>query len=67
VLKLLEKDDLAVGSLGISRMLEGIEYFFEGQGLACFLISDFPNDTIGSAAYFFEDGVSFKDVGFYFL
>lgn len=67
MLKLLEKDDFSIGPLGVGGMLESIEYFFEGKGLSCFLISDFPDDSIGSASNFFEDGVSLKDVGFYFL
>lgn len=52
--KLVQKYDFSICSLCVCRMLEGVKYFFEGEGLAWFLISDFPHMAVGSASYFFE-------------
>lgn len=67
VLKLLQEDDFSVGPLCISRMLKGIEYFFEGQGLSSLLVGHFPDDSIGATSNFLEDVVSFEDMCFHFF
>lgn len=67
VLQLLEKDDLSVGPLGVSRMLKRIEYLLEGQGLACFLVCHFPDDPVGPTPHLFENGISFKNMSFHFF
>lgn len=67
VLQLLEKDDLSVGPLGVSRMLKGIEYLLQGQGLAAFLVCDFPDDPVGPTSHLLQNGVSFKNMSFHFF
>ena len=67
IMNFLEKDDLAVGPLGVGWMLEGIEYFLQGLGLSRLLIGHLPYYPVGSAADLFYDGVSFKNVGLDFL
>lgn len=53
MIEFMQKNNLSIGSLGISRMLEGIEYFFEGQYLPSLSISYLPNMTVSPTANFF--------------
>ena len=61
--KLVEEHNFTIGPLGICRVLERIEYFFQGQSLACFLISYFPHVSVCSASNLLDKLVSVKDVG----
>ena len=54
---------LAVGALGVDRVLEGVEDLFEGEGLVGFAVGDFPDVTIGTGANFFGERVAGEDVG----
>lgn len=67
VVQFLKEDDLSVGALGISRVLEGIEDLLEGEGLSCLAISNLPDDTVGSASDLLDDCISLEHMGFYFL
>ena len=51
VFDIVQKGDLSEGSLGIGRVLESIEYFFQSYHSFCFLIDSFPNVSICSRSY----------------
>ena len=55
---------LAVGALGVDRVLEGVEDLFEGEGLVGFAVGNFPDVAVGAGADFFGEGVAGEDVGF---
>lgn len=54
---------LAVGALGVDRVLEGVEDLFEGEGLVGFAVGNFPDVAVGAGADFFGEGVAGEDVG----
>lgn len=64
VVQLLQQRNLSECSLRIGGVLEGIEYFFEGEGVASLLVSDFPDVSVGSTADLLLQAVSLEDVGF---
>lgn len=43
---------LTISTLRIGGILEGIEYFFEGDNLFGLFIDGFPDDTVGSFTKF---------------
>jgi hypothetical protein len=47
VVELMKVADLAVGPLGVYGVLEGVEYFFEGESGVCLAVVYFPDVTIG--------------------
>lgn len=59
VLELSQEHDFAVGALGVGGVGEGVKVFFEGFHLFGFLVSDFPDVSVGAAAYLFADVVLF--------
>ena len=67
VFELGKEHDFAVGALCICGVLEGVEYFFEGENLASFLVWDFPDVTVGSASNFFEELILGENVGLYLI
>ena len=67
VLDFVEEHHLAVGALGVCWVLEGIEIFFQGVDSFVFFVDNFPHDSVGSAAYFFDNLESLEDVWFDFI
>ena len=59
--------DLAIGSLGVDRVLKGIEYFFQGQGLVCFAVDDLPNVSVCTWAHLLGEGIAGQYVMFNFF
>ena len=59
--------DLAIGPLGVDRVLKGIEYFFQGQGLVCFAVDYLPNVSVCTRAHLFGEGVAGQHVMFNFF
>ena len=59
-----EKHDFSIGSLRIGGIIKGIEVLFECLNFLAFFISDFPDVSIGSTAYLFNDLVACKDMCF---
>ena len=49
-----QKHDLPVSPLSISGVIKSIEVFFEGFYFVSFLVSDFPNVTVGTTSYLFN-------------
>ena len=54
---------LAVGALGVDRVLEGVEDLFEGEGLVGFTVGNFPDVAVGAGADFFGERVTCEDMG----
>ena len=54
---------LAVGALGVDRVLEGVEDLLKSQGLVRFAIGDLPHVTVGTRADLFEEVVAGQNVG----
>ena len=50
-------------SLSVGRMLECIEYFFEGYDLVGLFVAGFPDVAVGAGTYFAEDLEFVFDVG----
>jgi len=48
--QLLQKDDFAESSLGVSGVLKGVKVFLESDDFFCSLVNGLPNDTVGSLA-----------------
>jgi len=67
VLEFLEKHDLAVSSLGICGILEGIKIFFQSVKPVIFAILHFPDDAVSSTPDFLQDFETLADVRLNFL
>ena len=67
VIKFMQKNDFPVGSLSICGVLECVKDFFECHGVSRLFVGNFPDMSVGSAAYFFDKRVSLENVGFNFL
>jgi hypothetical protein len=67
VLEFLKKHYLAVGSLRVSGILEGIKVFFKRVKLPTPAVLHLPNYSVGSAAYFLQDIEPLADVRLNFL
>ena len=63
----LEKHDLAIRSLCISRVLKSIKIFFESVRLVRLAVHHLPYNPIRSATYLLRYFESFAYVRFYFL
>ena len=48
--QLLQKDDLAEGSLCVRGVLEGVEVLFKGHDFLCSLVDGLPDDAIRTLA-----------------
>lgn len=60
VIQLVQECDLPERALCIGRVLEGVEYLFEGQHLACALICHPPDVSVGSAADLLHQSVTLQ-------
>ena len=60
--QLHQKHDLSVCTLGISGVIECIKVFLQSLDLPTFLVCDFPDVSIGSAADLLDDVKTGQDV-----
>lgn len=64
VVQLFQDFDLSVGALGVSSVLEGVEYFFEGEDSFGGFLLNLPDMPVGPRPHFFEDCEPLEDVAF---
>lgn len=67
VFQLPKEHNLSISPLRISRVRKGIEIFLESLNHLSLTINDFPDMTIGSATYLFNDLIAFQNVRFYLI
>lgn len=67
VLQLHQEHDLAVGSLGVGRIIKGIEVLLEGFYFLGFAVGHLVDMPIGAAADLLDDLVLGQHVGLHFL
>jgi hypothetical protein len=65
VVHLVQQRDLAEGALGVSRMLERIEYLFEGNDCLGLSVDGLPDVSVGSTAHLLHELESFDDMFFH--
>ena len=63
----VEEHDFAISPLGVSGVLKGIKVLFEGMDCFVLFIDYFPYDSIGPAAYLFDNLISLQYMGFDFI
>lgn len=64
-IQLLQEHNFTEGSLCVSRVMEGVEYFFEGHDSFQLSIDGFPHNTIGAFAQLLYDFVFLENVRLY--
>jgi hypothetical protein len=64
VVELMQVAYLAVGTLCVDGVLEGVEYFFERQCAICFAVCHLPDVAVCTGTDLFGEGVTGKDVTF---
>ena len=67
MVQLLEEHYLTVCSLCICRIWKGVKIFFKGFYCFGLPVYNFPDVSVGSTTYFFDELVLFKDMWLYFL
>lgn len=67
MLELLQEHDLAVRSLGVSRVLERIKNLLQSQRAVSLLVAHLPDVPVGPTTNLLQQLVTFKDVGLDFV
>lgn len=65
--KLQKVVKLAIGSFGVDEVLEGIDYFFDGDNLFIFFMLRFVDDSVCSFTNFVDYFIVFIDLVFKFF
>jgi len=66
-IKFLQENNLSEGTLGISRVLEGVEVLLESDDLLSSFVDCFPDNTVGTLAQLLENFILLKDMSLDFF